>query len=115
MSWPGPLSWLILAVVVIVLLHWLVHPIIIRVAQGEAVLIERLGVFHREVRAGWHLVYPLAERARPVEWRFTVQEYTALGAVSQRIEYFRGWRLPISQCTHQLVPSSFTWVTRAGR
>jgi regulator of protease activity HflC (stomatin/prohibitin superfamily) len=107
MSSPGPLTWFFLFSIAAAVVHYLFRPIVL-VAQGEAVVVERLGVFSRELRTGWHFIWPLLERARPVEWRYSVEERTAIGAPSVRTDYFRNWRIPVSECVHVVPPSSFS-------
>ena len=47
---------------------------VVLVHQAEAMVVERLGRFHRIMYSGIHIVLPFAERVRRLQWRFYSQD-----------------------------------------
>ncbi|MEY4887856.1 MAG: hypothetical protein RL767_1327 [Bacteroidota bacterium] len=41
------------------------------VKQSEAMLIERLGKYHRTLESGINIVIPVIDRPRQINWRYT--------------------------------------------
>lgn len=94
---------LVLCVTTLALVHYMFQPLWL-VAQGQAIVIERYGVFNREGTAGWCWVNPFVDRVRKVEWRFNVEDHTALGTPTTRMEVFASERIPVAGCVHLMVP-----------
>lgn len=41
------------------------------VKQSEAIIIERLGKYHRTLESGFNLIIPVFDRPRPISWRYS--------------------------------------------
>lgn len=87
----------------IALVNYLFHPLWL-VSQGESIVIERYGVFNREGTAGWCWVNPFVDRVRKVEWRYAVEDRTALGTPCTKMELFSRDRIPVKNCIHVTTP-----------
>jgi regulator of protease activity HflC (stomatin/prohibitin superfamily) len=53
------------------------------VQQAEAVVIERLGKYHRTLHSGMNVIWPIFDKAREIEWRFVI-ERPKIGTVVEK-------------------------------
>jgi regulator of protease activity HflC (stomatin/prohibitin superfamily) len=57
------------------------------VSQAEAIVIERLGRFHRVLKPGLRIIIPFFERPRAVNWTFFKESYIQEGTGRQLLRY----------------------------
>ena len=62
---------------------------VMTIGDGYVVIVERFGTFERILRPGLHMIYPLIESVRRVNWHF----YEDVG-YGNRLTIFRDYRIP---------------------
>jgi regulator of protease activity HflC (stomatin/prohibitin superfamily) len=73
-------------VVLAILVLSIISKGLIIVRQAEVVIIERLGKYYKTLDSGLHLIVPIFDRARPIQWRYTRQDYRGHVVVQQKSE-----------------------------
>ena len=73
----------ILAVIVIFIIVFAAKGLVI-VQQAETLVIERLGRFDRMLKSGINIIWPIVDRPRSIEWRFTREDHRGNRIVMRR-------------------------------
>ena len=58
------------AVLLLLVVIYVIKGVII-VQQAEAVIVERLGKFEKELGPGLNFIFPILETTRPIAWKFS--------------------------------------------
>lgn len=59
---------------------------LIVVRQAEVVIIERLGKYHKTLRSGLHIIFPIFDKATTIHWRYNKTDYRGNTVTIQKVE-----------------------------
>jgi len=59
---------------------------IVIVKQAQVMIIERLGKYHRSLESGIHIIWPIFDKARPINWRYVKNDFKGNRYVVTRSE-----------------------------
>lgn len=67
------MEWLAIAIVVTIFVVIFAVKGLMIVQQAETIIIERLGRYNRTLDSGVNIIWPIIDKPRPLEWRYTVK------------------------------------------
>jgi len=65
----------LLVIIAAVFILILVFKGLVVVKQAQVILIERLGKFNRTLESGLHIIWPIVDKPRSINWRFVKTDY----------------------------------------
>ena len=65
---------------------------VVMVGAKEAVIVERLGMYHRTLESGLHWIWPFFENVRYVSWSYTEESFSVT-----HIRHFRGYKIDLRE------------------
>lgn len=75
---------------------------VVIIRQSETMVIERLGQYKKTLRSGLHVVIPLMDRPRPLEWRFV--DYDIEG--NRLVTYKKTTKIDLRETVHDFPPQN---------
>lgn len=69
------------------------------VREDEAVIVERIGLYHRTLRPGFNVIIPFFETCRKVEWKYEVEEHGM-----KRLRVFSDYRINTAETICDILP-----------
>lgn len=76
-----PLTFLMIAIAIFIIT--LISKGIVVVRQAEVIIIERLGIYHRTLQPGLHIIWPIIDRPRNFNWRYVKNDFRGHTLVQQ--------------------------------
>ncbi len=65
----------ILAIIFVVVVLILITKGLVIVKQAQVIIIERLGKYNRTLDSGLHIIWPVVDKPRNINWRYTRSDY----------------------------------------
>jgi regulator of protease activity HflC (stomatin/prohibitin superfamily) len=59
---------------------------VVIVKQAEVIVIERFGSYSRTLSSGLHIIWPIVDKSRNINWRYTKTDYKGMNYVVQKTE-----------------------------
>lgn len=65
----------ILAIVIVLFVIILISKGLVIVKQAQVIIIERLGKYNKTLESGLHIIWPIVDKARNINWRYTKSDF----------------------------------------